>query len=92
MMFKNFHVYAWQMKNMIRHNIKKSSINIRRFSTINSIVDDRPVLVIVESPTKVKTIQNYLGDNYLVDFCAGHIRDLSSGLKDIGKMVIHIII
>ena len=33
-------------------------------------------LVIVESPTKAKTIQRYLGDGYLVKSSYGHIRDL----------------
>ena len=33
-------------------------------------------LLIVESPTKCKTISNYLGDDYLVESSAGHIRDL----------------
>ncbi len=33
-------------------------------------------LVIVESPTKVKSIQKYLGDSYKVMASMGHIRDL----------------
>ena len=33
-------------------------------------------LVIVESPTKVKTIQQYLGKNYDVISCVGHVKDL----------------
>lgn len=33
-------------------------------------------LVIVESPAKSKTIGNYLGQDYLVEASAGHIRDL----------------
>ncbi|MEI6122070.1 MAG: type I DNA topoisomerase [Bacteroidota bacterium] len=34
-------------------------------------------LVIVESPAKAKTIENFLGPDYTVKSCFGHIRDLS---------------
>ncbi|HWE04339.1 MAG TPA: type I DNA topoisomerase [Tepidisphaeraceae bacterium] len=38
-------------------------------------------LVIVESPAKAKTINKYLGDDYIVKASMGHIRDLpSSGM------------
>ena len=35
-------------------------------------------LVIVESPAKSKTIEKYLGDNYIVTSSKGHIRDLTT--------------
>lgn len=33
-------------------------------------------LVIVESPAKAKTINKYLGNDYVVKSSVGHIRDL----------------
>lgn len=35
-------------------------------------------LIIVESPSKAKSIQSYLGDNYEVVSSKGHVRDLST--------------
>ena len=35
-------------------------------------------LVIVESPAKSKTIENYLGEDYIVTSSKGHIRDLTT--------------
>ena len=39
-------------------------------------------LVIVESPSKAKTIKKYLGGNYVVRASIGHIRDLPKSNKD----------
>ncbi|MDI9601065.1 MAG: type I DNA topoisomerase [Armatimonadota bacterium] len=33
-------------------------------------------LVIVESPAKVRTLRNFLGDRYLIEASMGHVRDL----------------
>ncbi len=38
-------------------------------------------LVIVESPAKAKTINRYLGNDFIVKSSIGHIRDLSSAAK-----------
>jgi len=39
-------------------------------------------LLIVESPTKARTIQNYLGSDYTVLASVGHVRDLPKSNKD----------
>ena len=47
-------------------------------------------LVIVESPTKSKTIGHYLGSDYVVEASVGHIRDLAiSGKGGFGVDVEH---
>ncbi len=40
-------------------------------------------LVIVESATKAKKIGGYLGSNFDVRACVGHVRDLPDGAKDV---------
>ncbi len=40
-------------------------------------------LVIVESATKARKIQPYLGPNYIVEASVGHIRDLPRGAADV---------
>ena len=40
-------------------------------------------LVIVESPAKAKTINRYLGDDYIVESSIGHIRDIPSRASEL---------
>jgi DNA topoisomerase-1 len=44
-------------------------------------------LVIVESPTKVRTIKKYIGKDYNVAATVGHIKDLP--VRDIGIDIEH---
>jgi len=53
--------------------------------TPTATVTGRPTrrLVIVESSTKAKKIQQYLGKDYVVEASVGHIRDLPRGAADV---------
>jgi reverse gyrase len=52
-----------------------------RTTEVSKSSKEKKCLVIVESPAKAITIQKFLGKNYIVDSCAGHIRDLVSNVK-----------
>ncbi len=57
----------------------------RRSGTPAATTAGRPTrrLVIVESGTKAKKIQQYLGKDYVVEASVGHIRDLPRGAADV---------
>jgi DNA topoisomerase I len=57
----------------------------RRAGTPTAAATGRPTrrLVIVESGTKAKKIQQYLGKDYVVEASVGHIRDLPRGAADV---------
>ncbi|MBR1421593.1 MAG: type I DNA topoisomerase [Selenomonadaceae bacterium] len=53
--------------------VQKSTI---QKATIKKPVGKKKILVVVESPAKAKTIEKYLGKNFIVRASMGHLRDL----------------
>ncbi|MCS7030359.1 MAG: type I DNA topoisomerase [Gloeomargarita sp. SKYG116] len=48
-----------------------------------AVTNGQPTLVIVESPTKARTIRQYLPANYRVEASMGHVRDLPESASEV---------
>ena len=66
---------------------KKTASRTKRSSKRTSSAATGKNLVIVESPAKAKTINRYLGDDYVVKASNGHVRDLPQ--KEMGVDIAH---
>jgi len=66
---------------------KKTAARPKRSSKGTSSTTVGKNLVIVESPAKAKTINRYLGDDYIVKASYGHVRDLPP--KEMGVDIAH---
>ena len=66
---------------------KKTASSPKRSSKRTSSAPSGKNLVIVESPAKAKTINRYLGDDYIVKASNGHVRDLPP--KEMGVDIEH---
>ena len=61
-----------------RTNKTTPTRSTRSSSDLSSLTPSGTTLFIVESPTKVRTIEKYLGSNYIVAASYGHIADIPS--------------
>ncbi len=71
------HTRATGESHHVRHSQPRRSGVYGVLSKKGHLVAHGKKLVIVESPTKMKSIQGYLGDGYEVLSSVGHIRDLA---------------
>lgn len=55
-------------------SVKKSGRSVR---SVGSHINKDQSLVIVESPAKARTVERFLGKNYVVRASVGHVRDLN---------------
>lgn len=60
---------------------RSSSTSSKPSSRASSTASDRPILVVVESPVKARTVAKILGDGHLVRATTGHIADISDSAR-----------
>jgi len=68
-----------EMKNTSEKESLKSSSKTKKTKSTSKTkkkVDKKKILIIVESPTKIKSLSKYLGPKYLIDSSKGHLIDL----------------